>query len=154
MNEQFAMPFLDLVSSDEPLWSPRLDLTGVDLAVVLPLAAVAAAAVLAFLWNLALKRRDERRELRAVTRLLDLELAQAAAWLDPEGTRRKRWDAPDLYETARPPGRLSFAVWDEHKLLMARHLKYSRWGPLTERLCGDRASAGLCNGRSRRRRDR
>ena len=60
------------------------------------LIAAVGGATLAFLFNFALKRRDEARELRAVTRLLDHELAQAAAALDPEGRFLKVWDVPTL----------------------------------------------------------
>jgi hypothetical protein len=116
------------------------------------LVAAVAGAALAFLFNFALKRRDEARELRAVTRLIDHELAQAAAALDPEGRFRKVWDVPTLRETplprdtdadevARAGGleawqaqrrmeRLRVAAWNEHKLLLARQLSFPQWDTL------------------------
>lgn len=116
------------------------------------LVAAVAGAALAFLFNFALKRRDEARELRAVTRLIDHELAQAAAALDPEGRFRKIWDVPTLRETplprdtdadevARAGGleawqaqrrieRLRVAEWNEHKLLLARQLSFPQWDTL------------------------
>lgn len=115
---------------------------------VVPLVAVAVAAALAYEWNLALKRRDEGRELRAVSRLIDAELAVAAALLDPEGPGKLR-DDPELrlpplpqdteradveqagglkrWQARRRRELLSVAEWNEHKLLLARHLKYHHW---------------------------
>ena len=45
-------------------------------AVVVPLVAALLAAISAFVWNYALKRREEKREIRAAARLVDAELSR------------------------------------------------------------------------------
>src|SRR4051794_20947222 len=53
-----------------------------DWAIAVPLVAAILGAALAYGWNLALKRRDEKRELRALVRLLDDELASLQGALE------------------------------------------------------------------------
>jgi hypothetical protein len=137
-----------------PLLSPQLrkvDLTAEERAVAVPIGAAALGAALVFVWTFALKRRDERRELRAVGRLVDVELAQAAALLDPHraGIGKRAWDdcaviakplprhdQSELVEQAgglhawqvkRRRERLTATAWHEHKLLLARLMKYHEW---------------------------
>jgi hypothetical protein len=94
------------------------------LAAILPLAGVALGALIGFGWTYGLKRRDERRELRAVARLLDDELAVAQAILE------WKWAPYSTRGHLEPELELSATVWKEHQLLLARHLDEEDWSTL------------------------
>jgi hypothetical protein len=92
-----------------------------SLAATLPIAGVVLGALIAFGWNYGLKRRDEKRELRAVARLLDDELALAQQILEWKWAPYSKHRRPGLGPS--PPD----TVWKTHQLLLARQLDEHDW---------------------------
>jgi hypothetical protein len=68
--------------------------SGADWAIGVPLMAAVLTAILAFGWNFVLKRRDEKRELQALVRLLDDELASLQGALEALIRTSARRDEP------------------------------------------------------------
>jgi hypothetical protein len=89
-------------------------------AVALPITTAILGALLAFGWNYYLGRREEARELRAVARILDAELAHAELLMK---RARRLEDGAPLDEMSH----LRDADWREHRLLLARHLPKDHW---------------------------
>lgn len=85
-------------------YARHIDLTTDKWQSGVPVAAAATGALIAFAWTWLLKTRDERREMHAVARLVDRELAEAAALLDPmpHGPGKRMWD-PTVLLTALDP---------------------------------------------------
>lgn len=105
-----------------------------DISVAVPLIAAVLAAVLALGYNLVLKRREERRELRALVRLLEGELAALEAALAALIRKSERGaDATQLAVSAWVAQQAhTGTVWDQTKLDLARHLAFDEWDLLRD----------------------
>jgi hypothetical protein len=108
--------------------------------VAVPLLAVVVSVLGAYGYNLRLKRRDEKKELRAVARLLDTELAAMEGQLTVFANHPGAAESNSDYETYKSwhlvallaQSSLSSTVWDETRLLLARHLDFDDWDQLRE----------------------
>jgi hypothetical protein len=89
-------------------------------ALALPITAAMLGALVAFVWNYYLRRREEHRELRAVARILDAELAHAENLIE---RARSSENSPPLDRMRQ----LGDADWREYRLLLARHLPKGDW---------------------------
>jgi len=94
--------------------------TGLDptLGAILPLVGVALGAVLALAWNVGLKRRDEKRERRAVAHLLEDELTAAGRRIEAIVAIADDLDRWDLLTDWSPP----VDAWKDHGLIFATHV--------------------------------
>lgn len=89
------------------------------LGAILPLVGVALGAVLGGLATYALKRRDERAEVRAIARVLLMELDTAEQIL--------RWALDNKNFQGLDQLPLRSSTWETHRLLMARHVDDATW---------------------------
>lgn len=117
-----------------------------DWAVGGPVIVAIMAAVLAYGGNWLLKRRDEKRELQALVRLLDDELATLQGALKELIAAAERSDVEALIAEAEPsdrPGPVvaaarvvaearSGTVWGDTKLALARGLRFAEWDRLRD----------------------
>lgn len=117
--------------------------------VAVPLVAAVVAAIAAFVWNYALRRRDEKREVRAAARLIEAELAQAQAALERAASswepviayqrRLHGTDPPLPIETGgedeslldlcirQAQVQVTEDAWRESRMLLGKHLGFSDW---------------------------
>jgi hypothetical protein len=105
-----------------------------DWSTAVPLIAALLGAALAYGWNVALKRRDEKRELQALVRLLDDELATLQGALEALIAAAASSDEPgQVIGAARVVAEArSGAVWTDKKLALARHLPFDEWDLLRD----------------------
>jgi hypothetical protein len=89
------------------------------LGAILPLVGVVLGALLSGGVQYALRRRDERAEVRAVTRILLNDLEGAVASLDAVLSDRL-WNVLDTVDVRDDD-------WNKHDLLLARHLSDDDW---------------------------
>lgn len=91
------------------------------LGAILPLVGVVVGAALGMFGTWSLRRRDEAREVRTATRLLDIDLKYIhdAVSMGVDGTDESDWEWFERLDTQ--------AVWREQRAILARHLPDEEW---------------------------